>query len=58
VGGRDGLTKVKADPGVKLVVRDVNMPNMDGLTMAEKVRSERVNKIVNIICTPTNIRPP
>jgi two-component system chemotaxis response regulator CheY len=32
VDGRDGLVKLKADPAIKLIVCDVNMPNMDGLT--------------------------
>jgi two-component system chemotaxis response regulator CheY len=53
VDGRDGLSKLKADPAVKLVVCDVNMPNMDGLTMAEKVRSELGNTTVNIIMLTT-----
>ena len=57
VDGRDGLTKLKADPAVKLVVCDVNMPNMDGLTMAEKVRSELGNSAVNIIMLTTENSP-
>ncbi len=57
VDGRDGLSKLKADPGVKLVVCDVNMPNMDGLTMAEKVRSELGNNGVNIIMLTTENSP-
>jgi two-component system chemotaxis response regulator CheY len=57
VDGRDGLSKLKADPGVKLVVCDVNMPNMDGLTMAEKVRSELGNSAVNIIMLTTENSP-
>ena len=43
VDGKDGLTKLQADPGIRLVVADVNMPNMDGLTMVEKIRSELGN---------------
>jgi two-component system chemotaxis response regulator CheY len=27
VDGRDGLAKLKGDPGIKLVVADGNMPN-------------------------------
>jgi len=57
VDGRDGLAKLKADPAVKLVVCDVNMPNMDGLTMAEKVRSELNNSAVNIIMLTTENSP-
>ena len=53
VDGRDGLAKLKADPAIKLIVCDVNMPNMDGLTMAEKVRSELNNSAVSIIMLTT-----
>jgi len=55
--GRDGLAKLKADPKIKLVVSDVNMPNMDGLTMAEKIRSELGNKTVNIVMLTTENSP-
>ena len=57
VDGRDGLAKLKSDPSIKLVVCDVNMPNMDGLTMAEKVRSELHNQSVNIIMLTTENTP-
>lgn len=53
VDGKDGLTKIKGDPSVKLIFADVNMPNMDGLTMVEKIRSEVGNKTVNIIMLTT-----
>ena len=53
VDGRDGLDKLKADARIKLVVSDVNMPNMDGLTMAEKIRGELRNSTVNIIMLTT-----
>lgn len=57
VDGRDGLVKLKADPSIKLVVCDVNMPNMDGLTMAEKVRSELNNSTVSIVMLTTENSP-
>ena len=57
VDGKDGLVKLKADPAVKLVVCDVNMPNMDGLTMAEKVRSELNNSTVSIVMLTTENSP-
>jgi len=53
VDGNDGLAKLKADPRIRLVVTDVNMPNMDGLTMAEKVRSELGNSKVNLVMLTT-----
>ena len=57
VDGRDGLAKLKADPGIKLVVCEVNMPNMDGLTMVEKVRGELKNAAVNIVMLTTENSP-
>jgi two-component system chemotaxis response regulator CheY len=57
VDGKDGLVKLKADPSIKLVVCDVNMPNMDGLTMAEKVRSELNNSTVSIVMLTTENSP-
>ena len=57
VDGKDGLVKLKADPGIKLVVSDVNMPNMDGLTMVEKIRGELGNATVNVIMLTTESSP-
>lgn len=57
VDGKDGLDKLKADSGIKLVISDVNMPNMDGLTMAEKVRTDLKNAAVNIIMLTTENSP-
>ncbi len=57
VDGKDGLAKLLADPKIKLVVSDVNMPNMDGLTMAEKIRSQLNNKTVNIVMLTTENSP-
>jgi two-component system chemotaxis response regulator CheY len=51
--GRDGIAKLQQDPGIRLIVSDVNMPNMDGLTMAQKIRSEFGNKDVRIIMLTT-----
>ena len=57
VDGNDGLAKLKADSRIRLVVSDVNMPNMDGLTMAEKIRGQLANKTVNIVMLTTENSP-
>ena len=57
VDGKDGLDKLKANPSIKLVVSDVNMPNMDGLTMAERIRSDLKNTSVNIVMLTTENSP-
>ena len=54
---KNGLAVIKANPGLKLVISDVNMPNMDGLTMVEKVRGELGNKTVNVIMLTTESSP-
>lgn len=51
--GRDGLRQLEADPGIRLVVSDINMPNMDGLTMAEKIRKDLGNTAVRIVMLTT-----
>jgi two-component system chemotaxis response regulator CheY len=51
--GRDGLQQLRNDPAIKLVVSDVNMPVMDGLAMAEKIRTELDNAAVRIIMLTT-----
>ena len=55
--GRDGLEQLRSDPSIKLVVSDVNMPNMDGLTMAEKIRTDQGNKGVHIVMLTTEDNP-
>lgn len=55
--GRDGLESIRNDPGIRLVVSDVNMPNMDGLTMADKIRNELGNKEVRIVMLTTEDNP-
>lgn len=57
VDGRDALGKLRADAGIKLVLCDVNMPNLDGLSMAERVRGELGNKTVNIVMLTTENSP-
>ena len=51
VDGVDGLAKIQRDGDLKLVLCDVNMPNMDGLTMVEKVKQS--GKSVSIIMLTT-----
>ena len=52
VDGRDGLTKAKAGP-VDMVLTDLNMPNMDGLTLIKELRALPSFKGVPIIFLTT-----
>lgn len=51
--GTDGLNKMKEDNSIKLIIADINMPNIDGLTMVEKIRNELGNSDVVIIMLTT-----
>lgn len=57
VDGLDGLDKLRANPDIKLVLSDVNMPKMDGLTMVEKIRGELGNKSLHVIMLTTESNP-
>jgi two-component system chemotaxis response regulator CheY len=35
--GQDGINKLKANEGIQLILCDVNMPVMDGLSMCENI---------------------
>ena len=37
--GNDGLVKLSENPDVAMIISDVNMPNMNGLEMVEKMKS-------------------
>lgn len=54
VDGLDGLSKIQQDPNLKLVLCDVNMPNMDGLTMVEKVKQSGKNISIIMLTTESN----
>jgi len=49
--GCQGLAKVKADPGIGLVLTDWNMPNMNGFEFLQKIRES--NKDIPIVMVTT-----
>ncbi len=50
--GRDALTKLEGTK-VNLIVCDVNMPNMDGLTFLKHVKAGATNKFTPVIMLTT-----
>ncbi len=50
--GAKGLEQIKSTP-VDMVVSDVNMPNMDGITMVSKIREIADFKFIPIIILTT-----
>ncbi len=55
--GVDGLQKLANHPDVKLVISDVNMPRMNGLTMIERIRQDLNNQEVHIVMLTTESDP-
>lgn len=50
--GLDGLTKAK-QAKINLIVSDVNMPNMDGLSMIEEIKKDPASKFIPVIMLTT-----
>lgn len=53
IDGVDGLEKLFQDPETELVITDINMPNMDGYTMIEKIRDDVQFETIPIIIIST-----
>jgi two-component system, chemotaxis family, chemotaxis protein CheY len=53
VDGLDGLAKLKENSGISLILSDVNMPNMDGLTMCQNIRQLEEYKAIPIMMLTT-----
>jgi len=51
VDGQDALSKLNGD--VKMIITDLNMPNMDGITLIRNVRSQSAYKFIPIIMLTT-----
>jgi two-component system chemotaxis response regulator CheY len=53
VDGADGLEKLFRSDNVDLVISDINMPNMDGYSMIEKIRQDETFEDIPIIIVST-----
>lgn len=51
--GIKGLEALQANHGIQLIICDVNMPEMDGLTMCEEVSAKNELKKIPIIMLTT-----
>ena len=51
VDGQDGLDKL--NPSIKLIIADVNMPVMDGITMIKNIRNKTDYKHLPIVMLTT-----
>jgi two-component system, chemotaxis family, chemotaxis protein CheY len=55
--GREGLAAIDANRSIDMVICDINMPNMNGLEMVEKVKSKPENKSLPILMLTTEGQP-
>lgn len=57
VDGRDALAKLRGTSGVSLIMTDLNMPNMDGLSFIKSVRENPMFRTTPILMltTETNV---
>ena len=51
--GRDALTKISGATKINLIVCDVNMPNMDGLSFLKEVKTMAAYKFTPVIMLTT-----
>lgn len=49
--GVDGIEKLSANGDVAMIISDVNMPNMDGIAMVEKMHADGVSIPIIMLTT-------
>ncbi|MBF0298665.1 MAG: response regulator, partial [Oligoflexia bacterium] len=50
--GQEGLEKIHSNLDISLIISDINMPVMDGMTMSAQIyKDEKINKIPLFILT-------
>jgi CheY-like chemotaxis protein len=55
--GFDALEKLALDPDIKLVISDLNMPNMDGIELIGNIRQHPQYKDLPVIMLTTESSP-
>ena len=55
--GQEALAAIESNRAIDMVVCDVNMPNLNGLEMVEKVKSNPANKTLPILMLTTEGQP-
>ena len=51
--GRAALDYLRSDPAVTLMISDIHMPGMDGITLVELVKNEMPERAIKIIMIST-----
>ncbi len=55
--GRHGVEVLSAEPGVDVIITDINMPRMDGFGFIEQVRADERLRTVPILVLTTESEP-
>ena len=55
--GVEALNVLKDNPDIKIVISDINMPEMDGITLAEFVKKNEALKNLEIVLLTTECSP-
>jgi two-component system chemotaxis response regulator CheY len=53
--GVQALEKLASTEGIRLVISDVNMPEMDGITMVKRIAAEEKYKSIPIVMLTTEV---
>ncbi len=51
--GQEGLAMVDSNRDLGMVICDINMPNMDGLEMVERIKAQPENKTLPVLMLTT-----
>ena len=57
IDGAEALDKARENPGIDLVLADVNMPNMDGIQLVKELRALPEFKFTPILLLTTESAP-
>lgn len=57
VDGNDGLAKFAGADSIQVVITDINMPNMDGITMCQELKKTDKGKFVPVLIISTEGSP-
>ena len=55
--GLEGIDLIKRESDIGLIISDLHMPNLDGLSMCKKIRSENIETEAPILMVTTEASP-
>lgn len=56
VNGEDGYNRLKENADLSLVITDMNMPVMDGLTFLKKIRSDSDHRFLPVLIVTSEVQ--